>query len=82
MDHEAHEAQYERSMDCPGHARMKPKVARGCMKGRALVIQIQSKVAVVVKPASEGMRFEKIEGAKCHLIRMARRLHIVTAMNG
>jgi hypothetical protein len=57
-------------------------VARGCMKGRALVIQIQSKVVVVVKPASEGLRFQKIEGEKCRLLRKARRLQIVTAMNG
>jgi hypothetical protein len=69
-------------MECPGHARMKPMVARGCMKGWALVNQIQSKVAVVVKPASEGMRFQKIEGEKCRFIRKARRLHIVTVMNG
>ena len=52
-------------------------------RGRGvLVIQIQSKVAVVVKATLEGMRIQKVEGRSATLIRKARRLHIVTGMNG
>jgi hypothetical protein len=44
---------------------MKPMVGRGSIKGRVLVIRIQSKVvAVVVRPTLEGV--QKAEGEKCH----------------
>ncbi len=80
MDHKGHEAQHEKSTECPECVRMKRTAALGSTKGKVRVIRIQSKVAVVVKLTLEGMREKE---KRCHLSKvrscMMARLAVVTA---
>jgi len=47
---------------------MRPRVVRGCKKGSAMALQIQSKVEVEVRVTWEGIRIAKVESEESCLI--------------